>query len=226
MFFKKGERVDEEIGELRKLNDNNYIENGNLKERIIILESNGNETIENLKKEVERLKSENMEELKLKKQLKDDHFAEIKKKDEKLSVLKKQIALSFKDNSWERQLQIDDLTKELKRVQEECVIYKQRLKDSKNGCKNCSVLSQKLEEKTVLAKYREKQLEDLVMIVKKFQTHSNLEKDLISLVNENRNYSEFFPSLKSESKNTFNTKPEPITAVLTKPKLNSGLMKK
>lgn len=31
----------------------------------------------------------------------------------------------------ERQLQIDDLTKELKRVQEECVIYKQRLKDSK-----------------------------------------------------------------------------------------------
>lgn len=41
-----------------------------------------------------------MEELKLKKQLKDDHFTEIKKKDEKLSVLKKQIALSFKDNSW------------------------------------------------------------------------------------------------------------------------------
>lgn len=56
--LKKENELDEEIGELRKLNDNNYIENGNLKERIIILESNGNETIENLKKEVERLKSE------------------------------------------------------------------------------------------------------------------------------------------------------------------------
>lgn len=41
-----------------------------------------------------------MEVLKIKAQLKADHFEEIKTKDEKISVLKKQIALSFKDNSW------------------------------------------------------------------------------------------------------------------------------
>lgn len=41
-----------------------------------------------------------MEELKIKAQLKADHFEEIKTKDEKISVLKKQIALSFQDNSW------------------------------------------------------------------------------------------------------------------------------
>ena len=41
-----------------------------------------------------------MEERELKVKLKSDHFEEIKSKDEKLNTLKKQIALSFKDNSW------------------------------------------------------------------------------------------------------------------------------
>ncbi len=66
----------------------------------------------------------------MKARLKLEHLDEIRIKDEKLANLKKQIALSFKDNSWERQMQIDELSKELKRVQETCEDLKLRLKNS------------------------------------------------------------------------------------------------
>lgn len=56
----------------------------------------------------------------------------MKLKEEKLDNLKKQIAGAFKDNSWERQVQIEELTKELKRVQEESDLIKHKLKGYKN----------------------------------------------------------------------------------------------
>lgn len=66
------------------------------------------------------------------KKLKEIHANEVKVRDDKLDNLKKQIAGAFKDNSWERQLQIDELTKELKRAQEECELIKHKLKGYKN----------------------------------------------------------------------------------------------
>ncbi len=68
-----------------------------------------------------------MEEGDLKAKLKSEYFEELKTKDDKLNNLKKQIALSFKDNSWERQQQIEELSRELKRSQEECEDLKARL---------------------------------------------------------------------------------------------------
>ena len=65
-------------------------------------------------------------------QLRDEHMKELKNKDEKLDLLKKQIAGAFKDNSWERQTQIDELTRELKRTQEEYELIKMKLKQLKN----------------------------------------------------------------------------------------------
>lgn len=92
--------MDEEINELRKLNDDHYLDNSNLKEKIQVLENENFESYESLKGEIKRLKAENMQELQLKAKLKSDHFEEVKLKDEKLNNLKKQIAVSFKDNSW------------------------------------------------------------------------------------------------------------------------------
>jgi hypothetical protein len=87
--------------------------------------------------------------------LKEEHLKEIKSKEEKLDLLKKQIAGAFKDNSWyqnfhlcstffvffncfelflyrERQSQIDELSKELKRTQEEYDLIRFKLKGYKN----------------------------------------------------------------------------------------------
>ncbi|ELU07803.1 hypothetical protein CAPTEDRAFT_221363 [Capitella teleta] len=76
---------------------------------------------------------------------------EIAERDVKLDRLKKQMAEALKGNSWERQQQLDELTKELSRVSEECDMLRIRLKaaskSNKGGsCSNCessqSLLSQ------------------------------------------------------------------------------------
>lgn len=52
----KEDELNEEISELRKLNDDNYLENNNLKDRLKMMESEGSENIEKLKRNIESLK--------------------------------------------------------------------------------------------------------------------------------------------------------------------------
>lgn len=52
----KEDELNEEISELRKLNDDNYLENNNLKDRMKMMESEGAENIEKLKRDIESLK--------------------------------------------------------------------------------------------------------------------------------------------------------------------------
>ena len=100
----------------------------------------------------------------------------------------------------ERQLQLEDMSKELKRVQEECIDYKRRLNqpnEPKSACKYCHTLVVKLDEKVQLAELREKQIQELGMIMKKFQSNAAMEKELLGLVAANKQYSDVFPGLKS-----------------------------
>ncbi len=57
-LIRKETDLNEEVVELRKLNESNYIENSNLKERISFLEGGNHETIQSLREDVKRLKDE------------------------------------------------------------------------------------------------------------------------------------------------------------------------
>ncbi|RMZ95894.1 J domain-containing -like protein [Brachionus plicatilis] len=131
----------------------------------------------------------------------------MKIKEEKLENLKKQIAGAFKDNSWERQLQIDELTKELKRVQEESELIKFKLKDS---CDNCESMHQKLEERTLNLREKDNLVNELVNLMKKFQNQLNFNEELIKIVNSNKTLNE------SLSKLSFGLKQAPTNSIKVK----------
>lgn len=53
-------------------------------------------------------------------------------------------------------------------------------------------MTTKLKDKTLLVKTKEQQIEDLLMLIKKFQSQAIKEKDLIRLVTSDKNYSDYF----------------------------------
>ncbi len=65
-------------------------------------------------------------------QMRLEHARELKIRDDKIVFLKKQISDSLKDNSWERQQQIEELTKQLKRTHDEYEILRQKLLQYQN----------------------------------------------------------------------------------------------
>jgi hypothetical protein len=92
-------------------------------------------------------------------------------------------------------MQIDELTRELKRTQEEYELIKFKLKGYKNtnsknpdsSCSNCSQMLQKLEEKSNTMKEKDLILNDLTSLVKKFQNQSSFNDELLKISNSNRN---------------------------------------
>lgn len=131
-------------------------------------------------------------------------------------MLKKQIAGAFKDNSWERQLQIDELTKELKRTQDEYEMLRHKLVSLKNkpvgvknfklvilyfkwfktyfiqikdSCQNCALMLEKLEQKNSSNKEQELLLSDLMNLIRKFQSqlNINLQEDLTRISSNRQN---------------------------------------
>jgi hypothetical protein len=108
--------------------------------------------------------------------------------------LKKQIAGAFKDNSWERQLQIDELTRELKRSQEECELIKHKLKGYKNkhasdACSNCASMLTKLEESVSSVRERDAFIVDLLSLMRKLNPNQiSLRDELIKLACSNKSY--------------------------------------
>jgi hypothetical protein len=101
---------------------------------------------------------------------------------------------SSKITKRERQMQIDELTRELKRTQEEYELIKFKLKGYKNtnsknpdsSCSNCSQMLHKLEEKSNTIKEKDLLLNDLINFARKFQNQSNFNDELLKVSNSNR----------------------------------------
>jgi hypothetical protein len=185
-----------------------------LNDKVISLESQNdllqveNDTIQRMiekhettNKQIQLQHKQTIENLILKYQIEKDnlineHSIEIKAREDKLEMLKKEIAGVFKDNSWERQLQIDELNKELKRSKEECELHKYKLKGFKskyadpssiNVCKSCEDNNSKIIE-------RESLIAELVAILKKMRSQLNITDDLLRIT-ANKNYNESLKKL-------------------------------
>lgn len=169
------------------------------------LHSNTKNSLESLRKELEASKEENKriakrnEELlnkfknEMDEKLKD--ITELKDKelalrDEKLNRLKKQMADALKGNSWERQQQLEELTKELARLQEECDTLRMKLKSfkSKGSCPNCSDSNGKLERIFIECKEKDKTIKDLKILVTKFEKQLNQQDVLLKNLGESKGH--------------------------------------
>ncbi|XP_067845164.1 uncharacterized protein PF3D7_1120000-like [Heptranchias perlo] len=90
--------------------------------------------------------------------------SEISCRDEKISKLKQQVSEILQGKSWERQQQLHELKKEVKRLSEEASTLHRELKlqkSLKQECKSCKSLTLKLEEKILLVRLKDKTIDEL-----------------------------------------------------------------
>ncbi|XP_071945206.1 uncharacterized protein [Antedon mediterranea] len=99
---------------------------------------------------------------------------EISDREDKIKKLKLQMGSILKDNSWERQQQLEELTKELNKISEEANILRTKLKNhickAKGSCENCFTYKKSLELKNKKLEEQEKTVLHLMSLVKKFET--------------------------------------------------------
>lgn len=133
-----------------------------------------NELKESFEKVKEEMKKEFNNELE---ELKAQHLKELTDRDGKMKVLKMHMADALKDNSRERQLQLEELTKELKRVTEETDVLKHKLQSMKSSnqgkCPNCFVMEKQLQSKIVELRDKE------VVTIEMQQLCAKMEKQLV-----------------------------------------------
>nr|XP_054748866.1 golgin subfamily A member 4-like isoform X1 [Lytechinus pictus] len=107
-------------------------------------------------------------------ELKTKYDADIADRDRRLDNLKKQMASHLKDNSWERQQQLEELSKELGKMSEEANMLKSKLKamsvKNKEGCPNCPSLKVQLASKEKLVLEKDAQIKQLMELCKKFES--------------------------------------------------------
>ncbi|XP_061188557.1 mRNA export factor GLE1-like [Saccostrea echinata] len=136
--------------------------------------------IDELRAQIEKLRKENEEQIdRHKKELEEKILEittskdkEIKIRDEKLTRLKNQMADALKGNSWERQQQLEELTKELARIQEECDALRMKLKASKSKgghCANCQDMTAKLEKFNASIKEKDQTIKELKSLCARFE---------------------------------------------------------
>ncbi|XP_076434917.1 uncharacterized protein LOC143274847 [Babylonia areolata] len=99
---------------------------------------------------------------------------EIADRDQKLNRLKMQMADALKGNSWERQQQLEELTKDLARVQEECDVLRSKLKTAAKGkpagsCGNCAEAAARAEKLSSALKEREATVKELKSLCTRFE---------------------------------------------------------
>ncbi|OWF44314.1 kinectin-like [Mizuhopecten yessoensis] len=150
--------------------------------------------LEKLKAEVKAIREENVKKMEeLKKELEEKHSLEIAEKDkeikirdEKLNRLKMQMADALKGNSWERQQQLEELTKELGRLQEEADGLRMKLKSFKTlknntagGCGNCQESLGKVEKFQLAVKERDATIKDLKALVTKSEKQLTQQDELL-----------------------------------------------
>ncbi|XP_022085882.1 tax1-binding protein 1 homolog [Acanthaster planci] len=98
---------------------------------------------------------------------------EICDRDAKIEKMKKQMADVLKDNSWERQQQLEELTKELNKISDEAAALRIRCKNMSSkskSCDNCSAMKAELEKKTKRLAESEVTIQQLNALCKKFET--------------------------------------------------------
>ncbi|CAF2429220.1 unnamed protein product [Rotaria sp. Silwood2] len=127
-------------------------------------------------------------------QMRQEHARELKTRDDKISFLKKQISDSLKDNSWERQQQIEELTKQLKRTHEEYELLRQKLlqyqnKKGTSNCGNCSDMTIKIEEKTKALQEKDTIIQELFTLMTKFKSQISNQEELTKLLSTYNNTS-------------------------------------
>ncbi|XP_033748499.1 ERC protein 2-like [Pecten maximus] len=150
--------------------------------------------IEALRAEIKAIREENVKKMEeLKKELEEKHASEIAEKDkeiklrdEKLNRLKMQMADALKGNSWERQQQLEELTKELGRLQEEADGLRMKLKSFKTlknnqagQCGNCQESLSKVEKFQLAVKERDATIKDLKSLVTKFEKQLTQQDELL-----------------------------------------------
>lgn len=110
-------------------------------------------------------------------ELKAQHLKDLADRDGKIKVMKMYMADTLKDKSKERQLQLEELTKELKRVTEETDILKSKLKSMKSvnqgQCPNCFVMEKQLQSK--ITELRDKE----IVTIEMQRLCSKMEKQLV-----------------------------------------------
>ncbi|XP_043910981.1 golgin subfamily A member 6-like protein 2 [Protopterus annectens] len=125
------------------------------------------DTTNNYEETIQKLKKEHEEAVAI---LKMRSESEINHRDNKITNLKKQISDILKGKSWERQQQLEELRKELENLTEEAQFLQRKLKEeqlNKQECANCRSMAQKLEEKTLQLRLKERTVEELQAICRK-----------------------------------------------------------
>ena len=142
-------------------------------------------------------------------QMRQEHSKEMKTRDDKITFLKKQISDSLKDNSWERQQQIEELTKQLKRTHDEYELLRQKLLQYQNKkgvsilciylylyiyfqathCGNCSDMVIKIEEKTKALQEKDLVIQELLTLMTRFKNQVSNQDELMKLLSTYNNTS-------------------------------------
>ncbi|KAK3721625.1 hypothetical protein RRG08_044706 [Elysia crispata] len=109
--------------------------------------------------------------------------AQIADRDQKLSRLKSQMADALKGNSWERQQQLEELTKELSRIQEESDLLRMKIKSlSKNKqgqCSNCDDNKAKVTKLQTQVKEKDATIKELKTLCSKFESQLTTQDKLL-----------------------------------------------
>lgn len=108
---------------------------------------------------------------------------EIAERDTRLNRLKQQMADSLKGNSWERQQQLEELTKELGRIQDEADTLRIKLKQYKANktCANCQDMASKLERAVTAIKEKEISIKDLNGLCSKFESQLKQQDEILKM---------------------------------------------
>lgn len=110
--------------------------------------------------------------------------ADMSRKDEAIAKLKSQISDIFKENSWEHQHQLEELRKELNQLSDEAQLLRIKLKREeiyKRVCVNCKTLTENLEDAIVELRRKEKTIEELQSVCKKFESQLFAQEQLLKI---------------------------------------------
>ena len=115
-------------------------------------------------------------------QIKDSHIKEINEKDVVIENLRGKVAKTFNNSSKERQAQIDELIKELKRVSDEAEYVKsalRKLKSSNKDCSRCNLYQEKFKEVSLELTRKDDICKDLYLVCSKMEKQLSEKDDLM-----------------------------------------------
>ncbi|XP_067672021.1 kinesin-like protein KIF3A [Haliotis asinina] len=140
--------------------------------------------VDAIRKDMSRKLSEQKTELEKKyAEMLSEKDKEISIRDVKLNRLKQQMADALKGNSWERQQQLEELTKELARIQDEADLLRMKLKayaKNKTGsCSNCPDMMAKLDRAHLMVKDRDHTVKELKAMCSKMEKQLTQQDQLL-----------------------------------------------